>query len=72
LVVDGYDGGGGDVRVVEKGAQSTMASLVEGKGLLLPLHWDEWEEVEGEEVLVNSLTLVDGRSKGEKIILPYS
>lgn len=73
LVVDGYDEGGGDVRVVEWVAQSTKASQVEDNDHLLPHPRDEgMEEVVDEGVSMNTLTLVDERSKDELGVLFYS
>lgn len=73
LVVDGYDEGGGDVRVVERVAQSTKVSQVESNDHHLPHLSDEGVEVVADEdVSMNTLTLVDVRSKDEKTVLVYS
>lgn len=72
LVVDGYGEGGGDVRVVEKVAQSTKASQGEGNDHLPPHLSDEGVEVADEDVPMNILTLADVRSKDEKEVLVYS
>ena len=58
-MVDGYDEGGGDVRVVEKVVQSTMASLVEDNAHLLHHPCGEGMEVGDEDLLMNILTLAD-------------
>lgn len=55
--MDGYDEGGGDVRVVEKVVQSTKASLVEDSDHLHHHQCGEGVEAGDEDVLMNILTL---------------
>jgi hypothetical protein len=69
LMAGDYGEGGGDVREVEKAALSTKAAQVESNDHLPPHQSDEGVEVAEEDVSMNTLTLVDLRSKGEKIVL---
>lgn len=71
-MVDGYDEGGGDVRVAEKVALSTKASQVEDNAHLPHHPWGGGVEVVDEDVLMNILTLADERSKDERTTLFYS